>query len=92
MAYGMTEDWSKIAIIDTENSSANLYAHLGSYNVLSFDNPYSPERYIEAIRACENADIKVVIIDSVSHEWMGAGGCLEIHDRLRRTFSGLGEG
>ena len=91
MAYGMTEDWSQIAIIDTENSSANLYAHLGSYNVLSFDKPYSPERYIDAIRACENADMKVIIIDSISHEWMGSGGCLEIHDRLGGRFQDWGK-
>jgi hypothetical protein len=91
MAFGMTEDWSKIAIIDTENSSANLYAHLGSYNVVSFDKPYSPERYIDAIRACENADMKVIIIDSISHEWMGSGGCLEIHDRLGGRFQDWGK-
>lgn len=28
LASGMT-DWSKIAVIDTENHSADLYAHLG---------------------------------------------------------------
>ena len=44
---------SKTAIIDTENRSADLYAHLGSYNVVSMDPPYSPERYIEAIELCE---------------------------------------
>ena len=35
LAYGMTNDWSKIAVIDSENCSADLYAHLGSYNVLT---------------------------------------------------------
>ena len=29
MAYGLTKDCSKIAVLDTENGSANLYSHLG---------------------------------------------------------------
>ena len=29
IAYGMTGDWSKVAVIDSENGSADLYAHLG---------------------------------------------------------------
>ena len=56
LAYGMTNDWSKIAVIDSENCSADLYAHLGSYNVLTLDN-FSPETYIEAIDVCERAGI-----------------------------------
>lgn len=68
LAYGMTNDWSKIAVIDSENCSADLYAHLGSYNVLTLDN-FSPETYIEAIDVCERAGIEVIIIDSISHCW-----------------------
>lgn len=86
LAYGITNDWSKIAIIDTENSSANLYAHLGDFNVLSLNEPYAPERYIEAIRTCENSQIEVVIIDSITHEWSGEGGCLQIHEKLGGRF------
>jgi len=69
VAYGITNDWSKICIIDTENGSANLYAHLGAYKVLSLDVPFSPERYIQAINTCEQAGIEVIIIDSISHCW-----------------------
>ena len=69
VAYGITNDWNKIAIIDTENGSANLYAHLGDYKVLSLDVPFSPERYIEAIAMCEKSGIEVIIIDSISHCW-----------------------
>lgn len=86
LAYGMTQDWSKIAVIDTENSSASLYSDLGNYNVLDLQAPYSPERYIEAIQICESSGIEVVIIDSVSHEWNGTGGCLEIHEKLGGRF------
>ncbi|WP_242157363.1 AAA family ATPase [Aestuariivivens sediminis] len=86
LAYGMTGDYSKIAIIDTENQSASLYANLGNYNILSLDAPYSPERYIEAITTCEKAGMEVIIVDSISHEWNGQGGCLEIHEQLGGRF------
>lgn len=82
LAYGMTDDWSKIAVIDTENNSASLYADLGDYNVLSLSAPYSPERYVEAIKTCEQSEIDVIIIDSITHEWEGVGGCLQIVDQL----------
>ena len=86
LAFGMTEDWSKIAVIDTENSSASLYSDLGSYKVLDLQAPYSPERYIQAIELCEKSGIEVIIIDSASHEWNGSGGCLEIHEKLGGRF------
>ncbi|WP_157208557.1 AAA family ATPase [Mariniflexile maritimum] len=86
LAYGITNDWTKIAIIDTENNSASLYSHLGDFNVLSLNEPYSPERYIEAIKTCENASMDVIIIDSITHEWQGKGGCLQIHEQLGGRF------
>ncbi|WP_158728960.1 AAA family ATPase [Flavobacterium sp. I-STPA6A] len=86
LAYGITNDWTKIAIIDTENNSASLYSHLGDFNVLPFNEPYSPERYIQAIEVCEKEEIEVVIIDSITHEWSGKGGCLELHEQLGGRF------
>lgn len=86
LAHGITGDWNKIAIIDTENRSASLYSHLGNFNVLSLDEPYSPERYLEAITLCEDSDIELIIVDSISHEWQGKGGCLEIHEQLGGRF------
>lgn len=86
LAYGMTNDWSKIAVIDTENSSASLYSDLGNFNVLNLSAPYSPERYIEAIDICAKANMEVLIIDSITHEWQGEGGCLQIHEQLGGRF------
>ena len=86
LAYGITNDWTKIAVIDTENGSASLYSHLGEYNALTLDEPFSPERYIEAIETCEKAGVEVIIIDSISHEWSGKGGCLELHEQLGGKF------
>ena len=82
LAYGLVGDWSKIALIDTENGSGDLYSHLGNYQVLTLEAPFTPERYIEAIEACEAANMEVIVIDSISHEWNGTGGCLELHDQV----------
>ena len=68
LAFGMTNDWSKIVVIDTENNSADLYADLGDYSVLPI-NDYSPATYAKAIKACEEAGFEVIIIDSTTHEW-----------------------
>jgi len=54
--------------------------------VLSLDEPYSPERYIKAIKTCENAAMEVIIIDSITHEWNGKGGCLQLHEQLGGRF------
>jgi hypothetical protein len=91
IAYGLCGDWSKIALIDTENGSGDLYAHLGAYNVLSLNAPYSPERYTECIKDCENEGMEVIIIDSITHEWDGKGGCLEILDSLGGKYQDWGK-
>lgn len=85
LASGIASDWSKIALIDTESGSGELYAHLGDYNVLQLEAPFSPERYIEAITAAEEAGMEVIIIDSTSHEWEGKGGVLEINESIAQS-------
>jgi hypothetical protein len=81
-AYGLCGDWTKIAVIDTENHSASLYAHLGEFYTVHISPPFTPEKYIEAVKYCEREDITVVIIDSISHEWDGIGGILDIHSAM----------
>lgn len=75
----------KTALIDTESRSASLYADQFDFDTLELEAPYSPERFIQAIEAAENAGYDNVIIDSMSHEWVGSGGCLEINDLLGKT-------
>lgn len=80
LAKGLTNgDFSKVAIIDTENGSADLYANLGNYNVLSLQPPFTPEKYIEAIGVCEKAGMEVIIVDSISHSW---DELLDFHSKL----------
>lgn len=69
LAFGLVGDWSKIAVIDSENNSADLYSHLGDYNIVPISAPYTPEKYVEAINLCLQHGMEVVVIDSISHEW-----------------------
>src|ERR1035437_688265 len=82
LAYGLVGNWNHIVVIDTENNSSHLYSHLGNYNVLSLSEPFSPERYIEAIETCEKAEMRAIIIDSISQEWEGNGGIIESHGSM----------
>lgn len=82
MAKGLVGEWEKIAVIDTENGSASLYSHLGEFNTIDLQPPFSPKRYVEAIETCLNAGMECIILDSSSHEWSGSGGCLEINEKL----------
>jgi len=82
LAFGLCGDWTKIAVIDSENNSSNLYDHLGKYKVVNIQAPFTPEKYIEAIQLCEKSSIEVIIIDSISHEWEGQGGLLEVLNNM----------
>ena len=85
-----------IAVLDTERDSASLYASSVTlpdgrviqppeFDALSLSAPYTPERYIEAIHAAEAAGYSSMIIDSITHEWSGVGGCLELVDEVARA-------
>lgn len=68
LARGIASDWDKVAIIDTENGSGELYSHLGGYNAITLDE-FNPANYVNAIEVCEDAGMEVIIIDSITHEW-----------------------
>lgn len=75
----------KIALIDTEKGSASLYSDIVDFDVLELDPPYTPERFIEAVKAAESSGYDSLIIDSITHEWSGVGGCLELVDEVARS-------
>jgi len=78
----------KVAVIDTEHGSASLYADRFDFDVTELRPPYTPEAYIEAIKAAQQAGYGVCVIDSLSHEWTGEGGCLSLLDALGKGFGG----
>lgn len=87
IAKGLVGDWSKIAVIDTENGSADLYSHLGDYNVLTLTD-FSPNSYIQAIKVCEKEGMECIIIDSISQEW---DWCLRYHAKLGGKYQDWGQ-
>jgi hypothetical protein len=80
LAKGLTNNnLDKVAVIDSENGSADLYAHIGDYNVLTLSPPFTPEKYIEAIEVCEKAGMEVIILDSISQVW---DELIDFHSKL----------
>ena len=80
---------SRIAVIDTEHGSSNKYAG-GSvdFDVLELDS-FAPLTYVSAIHAAAQQGFDVLIVDSLSHAWMGVDGALEQVDRAaKRSPSG----
>lgn len=84
LARGMVGNGGKIGFIDTEQKRASLYADkAGGFKVINMEAPFSPERYIEAINVFKEAGYDCVIIDSMSHEWEGVGGIIDMADNQK---------
>ena len=83
----------KIGVVDTERRSSHLYSHLGAYDVVELDPPYTVERYVGAMKALERAGRAVIVLDSISHAWAGQGGVLALLDAYedRARFSAFGK-
>jgi hypothetical protein len=77
ISYGIVGTWSKICVIDTEHRSASLYNNLGSFTTIQIDAPFTVAKFCEAIELCERAAIEVIILDSISSEWVGEGGIID---------------
>lgn len=85
----------RVAVIDAELGAASKYAHLFDFDVCELtlddndrdiDKPFSPQRYIEVIKAAyESGLYDVLIIDGISPEWDDAGGCLQWVDQITRN-------
>lgn len=66
-----------VAVIDTENGSASLYADQFEFDTLNLSPPYLSSKYLEAIVAAVDAGFAALVIDTISHQWEGDGGILQ---------------
>ena len=73
---------SRVALLDTERRTARKYSDDFDFDVLELVS-FSPQNYIDAIHEAERGgQHSVLIIDSLSHAWMGRDGILDIKDRV----------
>lgn len=81
----------RVAFIDTERGSARKYAgEVLDFDVLELET-FSPLTYVEAIKSAEAEGYDVLVIDSLSHAWMGKEGALEQVDKIGKR-KGQGDG
>jgi hypothetical protein len=85
LAFGLG---GKVGLIDTEHGSGDLYAHLGDYDIISIEAPYTIAKYLQAIKAFEAAGYSTIIIDSLSHAWAGDGGLLDKQGKIAGSGNG----
>ena len=86
LAAGLAAPGTRVGFIDTENGRGEMYAdspgimasYPDGYDYIRLDPPFSPARYVEYVKALEEAKVSVGILDSASHEWSGIGGCCEV--------------
>lgn len=73
----------RVAVIDTERGSASKYADIFAFDVLDLET-FAPQQYVDALHAAASAGYDVVVVDSLSHAWIGQGGALEQVDNIAR--------
>ena len=79
-------EMKNVCVLDTEGGAANFYDDLGDFSVLQMEKPFGPDRYIKAIDYIIEQGFAFIIIDNISMEWDGPGGCLDIHAKLGGRF------
>jgi hypothetical protein len=81
LARGLS-DGKPFGFVDKENGRGLHYAEaFPEMQHARLDAPFRPEKYADAITQGASA-YPVVVVDSMSHEWAGDGGCLDWHDDL----------
>lgn len=77
----------RIAVIDTERGSAAKYADEFTFDTLQM-HTYDPRQLVKALAAAGGAGYGVVVVDSLSHFWMGTGGMIEQADQAAKRSGG----
>lgn len=89
VASGLAGPQGKVGFVDTEKGRGEMYTDEkmimealpgNQYHVVSLDPPFTPARYLQAIAALQQAGCNTIVIDSMTHEWEGEGGCIDIAD------------
>ena len=79
VAKGIAGD-KPFCVIDTEAGRAKHYADLFKFDHGDLPPPFTPDRYADAIAAADAAGYTAIVLDSMSHEWAGEGGVLDMQE------------
>ncbi len=77
-----TKKDARIAFIGSESQRDLIYANEFDYDILQLEAPFTPESYSEAIYDAISEGYEILVVDSLTHEWSGSGGVLEIHGNI----------
>jgi len=88
IAKGIAGPTGRIAFIDTENGRGLMYADDFPMDYGELSEPFTPARYIEALKAGAKTGAAVIILDSLSHIWTGTGGILEQQEDILQRMAG----
>lgn len=92
---GLATRLGSTAVVDTERGSASKYAGVNGWAFSTVaPQSFSPLSLVDALAAASSAGFDVVLVDSLSHYWMGTDGMLEQVDRRAKggnNFSGWKE-
>lgn len=89
-ARGLVGPDGKIVVVDTESGRGSLFADIpiiGGYDVIDLEPPFTPSRYLNAIKTAEAA-ADCTIVDSMSHMWEGEGGVLDMQEAELERMAG----
>ena len=76
------------AVIDTEARRALHYADRFKFDHAELRAPFTPDAYAQAISAAAKAGYDVIVVDSVTHEWAGEGGVLDMQESELNRMAG----
>ena len=88
LASGMVGKGNKFAVIDTEARRSLHYAEMFDFDMAELNPPFKPANYADAILSAEKAGYKVIVIDSMSHEWSGESGILDWQEEELTRMAG----
>lgn len=79
LAHGLAE---RVAVVDTERGSASKYVGLNGWSWDTVEpDKFAPLSLVGILAEAATAGYGCVVVDSLSHYWMGADGMLEQVDR-----------
>src|SRR5712664_3433004 len=87
LAKGLSGD-KRFAVVDTENGRASMYADYFQFDVAELTEPFTPDRYLDAITTADHKGYGVILVDSMSHEWAGDGGILDMQEDELKHMAG----